>query len=334
MGGLKYLLLLALLFCAGQSQAADQYELNPHNADCIVNMSWGNLDNECAPRCEPWGVGEVGRFGAFDIGAEGRIYIADEKSNTVKVFEPDGEFVASIPMQVKRNLVDDLVVSSGKIFWLREWPGQPMKVYFVDPEAEGFGEIEVSLNPDLTSDSLGRSYSQNCSLVRESQNVVLYARQGAFSIPLFKNGAITPKEQQFRGKKFGFQTGNSRIGQIKEEAQTISGMNAAPGDIVQFDDKEEILGVVAGNPGFLHDVSGSYFLVSRMMKVQNEWNPYWVLFNAEGEELSRTRMPSRADGMNIDIPHNVKLAPDGSFFELTVDQNGVSVCKYEFPGEK
>lgn len=328
MRGIVFSLLAMTVGIAGVSRAADPYELNPHPAEVVVEAAWGESVHEFAPHCDTWGTTEVGGFGAFNLDEDGRIYIADEGSNTVKVFAADGVFLRSVPLQVERNLVDDLIVREGVIYWLREWPGRPTNIYSVAPGADEAEVFRVAVDPDLKLDHQGRPYVGNLSFAAYPEGVGLYARMLSFFVPVTRNDKPLTKVEQAAAKQRGLPDGDTRIAQIFYPATTTAGKEVEPTDVVRLNQAGEITGILAPRPGHLLGPSNGRFLTARLNKTEGEWGGYWVLHDAGGHELSRTLMPRRPDGLNIQINNTVRLASDGSFFELVVDRDCVQVVKY------
>lgn len=307
--------------------AADSFEVNPAEGREVVFVAWGDAESEFTWRGENWGVDEVARFGAFAVDKRGWIYITDEAVNSVKVFNESGEYVKAIKLNVPRNLVDDLLVDGNRIYWLREWPGVPMRVYFVEEGSTNWGEIEVSTDYELTTDYKGKVFSENCWLIKEQDGVGLFAKKRWLTIPLVINGTVIPTSEQVAHKRTGYPV---RDGRLTRTEFKRGGKNFDHGGhIVLYRDSGDKKAIDTGiKIGPIVAISKNFFLVEDVEQVDGKWFPFWILYDVEGTEISRTRMPISQSSILVETARTIRLRDDGTWYHLSVDQDGVHVLCY------
>jgi len=321
--------------CVAAAALGDPYEVNPAVEVRVMDAVWGDGPGEFTWRGDEWGMHEVTRFGPFALDDSGRIYIAEihSKRNEVLVFDREGRFVEAIPMLRERNyVVSDLAVYNGRIYWM-PWEGEPLlgpkKVFSVKSGGKSVEEIEVTSDPLLTGNIEGRhNVTGNAGFFVGPEGLSLYARRSGLCYPLVCGAESLAPAEQAAGKQYGLpMDSGARIMTIFGRKTTaLSGKEVAGGDVVRVraDGVIEKLLVSEGLIG----VAGSYFLCDTGEKVENEWRTYWVLRHTDGALLSRTRHAARDHTRMIEIRHNIRLAADGSFYELFVDDKGVHVSRW------
>ena len=327
----RWLILLSAiaLCCAVPCSHADSYELHPAAASAVINGQWGDRPGEFSWPGDMWGVGEVGRFGPFAIDASGRFYLADLVRNEVKVFERDGSFVEAVPMLQEPNLVDDLAVYDGVIYWFGETPWG-IRVLGVRPGSSELIEVELTDDPILTHRADGLRITGNCRLVAGSGGREMYVRMAGVSIPLVTGGRVVPADEQMHAKRHGLRTASGAgVAFSRESGATLSGERVDPGDIVRVLPDGRIEGVLAKNTGSPWGVTGHYLLHPDSRTVEGQYSSYFILRDETGQVISRTRMPRRGCTRGIDIDNRFRLAPDGSFYELYVNDDGVHVVRWQ-----
>jgi len=324
------------LSCVAVAALGDPYEVNPAFEVRVVEAAWGDGPGEFRWLGDEWGMHEVTTFGAFAVDDSGRIYIVQigTKRNAVQVFDRGGRFVEAIPMIRERNyVVSDLAVYNGRIYWM-PWEGEPLfgpkKVFSVKSGGKSVEEIEVTGDPLLTGNVEGRhNVTGNAGFFVSAEGLSLYARDPGLCYPLVVGTEAVAAAEQNAGKQYGLATGSGeRTMFARERCTALSGEEISGGDIVRVrgDGQVERL-LVKGEA--LKGVRGAYFLDSDCEKVEGEYRCYWVLRDRDGQLLSRTRMPQRDHTRMIDIRYNIRLAPDGSFYELFVDDKGVHVSRWD-----
>jgi hypothetical protein len=276
-----------------------------------------------------WGVGEVGRFGPFAVDASGRFYLADVVRNEVKVFEPDGSFVEAVPMLQEPSLVDDLAVCGGIIYWFGETPWG-IRVFGVRPGSSELIEVELTDDPILTHRADGLRITGNCRLVAGPGGLDMYVRMAGVSIPVVTGGQAVPACDQLGSARHGLRTASGvGIAFSRANGTALSGERVDPGDIVRVLPDGRIEATLVKNTGSPWAVAGHYLLHPDSRTVEGEYRGYFVLRDETGEVVSRTRMPRRGFGREIDIANRFRLAPDGSFYELYVNDDGAHVVRWQ-----
>jgi hypothetical protein len=276
-----------------------------------------------------WGVGEVGRFGPFAIDASGRFYLTDLVRNEVKVFGADGSFLEAVPMLQEPNLVDDLAVYDGVIYWFGETPWG-IRVLGVRPGSSELIEVELTDDPVLTRRADGLRITGNCRLVAGPGGLEMYVRMAGVSIPLVIAGRAVPACDQMGSLRHGLRTASGAgIAFSRASDATLSGERVDPGDIVRVLPDGLIEGVLAKDTGSPWAVAGRYLLHPDSRTVEGEYRGYFVLRDETGQVISRTRMPRRGFGRAIEVANRFRLAPDRSFYELYLDDGGAHVIRWQ-----
>lgn len=323
------LLSAAALCCTAACSHADPYEVNPATASIAVDVRWGDGPGDFTWPGDGWGVGEVARFGPFALDASGRIYLTDLVRNEVKIFDSDSSFVEAVPMLQEPNLVDDLAVYDGVVYWFGETPWG-IRVLGVRPGSSELTEVEVTEDSILTHRADGLRITGNCRLIASPDGLEMYVRMAGVSLPLLSGRRAVPASEQMDAKRHGLRTASGAgIAFSRESAAALSGESANPGDIVRVLPDGRIESVLARNTGSPWGAAGEYFLHPDSKTVEGEYRGYFVLRDANGQVLSRTRMPRRGSQREININNRFRLAPDGSFYELYVDDDGVHVVRWQ-----
>jgi len=272
-----------------------------------------------------WGVGEVGRFGPFAIDSSGRFYLTDLVRNEVKIFDQDGRFVEAVPMLQTPNLVDDLAVYDGTIYWFGETPWG-IRVLGVRSGSSELIDVELTSDPVLTYSAEGGRITGNCRLVASPEALEIHARQTGTSFPLLRGKRPVPAAEQSASKRHGLHTDSGvRIMTSFERSTALSGETVDKGEIVRVLPSGQIESVLTRDSGWIWGVAGHYFLHPDCKTIDGEYRCYFVLRNENGDLLSRTRKPSHSSNRQINIRDRYRLAPDGSFYELYVNDDGVHV---------
>jgi len=325
------LLCAVALCCVAVAVLGDPYEVNPAVEVRVVEASWGDVPGEFRWPGDEWGMHEVWRYGPFALDDSGRIYIADiyAEPDEVEVFDRQGRFVETIPMLQKPNIVDDLAVYKGAIYWYGQTP-RGLRVPRVKPGAESVEDVEVTSDPLLTGNIEGRhNVTGNASFFVTPEGLSFYARRSGLCYPLVRGREVVPAAEQSEAKCYGLPLSSAaRIMTIFGRRTTaLSAEEVAGGDIVRVHADGQIEKLLIRGEA-LRAVAEGYFLSTTSEKVENEWRAYWVLRHMDGALLSRTRYATRDHTRNTNIAHDIRLAPDGSFFELFVDDKGVHVSRW------
>lgn len=317
-----------LLLVGGIAVASDPFEVNPMQESIVVDAKWGDGPGEFDWRGDEWGLHMQVRFGPFTLDEQGKIYIADLVRNEVKIYNPgDGSHFENVPMLKEHNLVDDLAVYSGKIYWLGDAVGG-MRLLSVDSGSRTLSEFEIAMDPEQCFMQRGSKVYGLHRLVVTPEGINLHTRLQGFNYPLVRNEQVLSPEEQLAAKSQGLKRGGS-VAIVKTLERTIaaSGESVGPGDIVSVSSDGQILDRLL-RYGSLCDAAGDYFLVEVVEKVQGEPRSYWALYDSSVKLLSRTRMPQRDTTREVRMPNPVRLEPDGSWYQLYVDDSGVHVARF------
>jgi hypothetical protein len=325
-------LLVALgLCCVAMTALGDPYEVNSAVEVRVVEAAWGEGPGEFRWPGDEWGMHEVYRYGPFALDDSGRVYIADiyAEPDEVEVFNQRGRFIETIPMLQRPNIVDDLAVYGGAIYWYGQTPWG-IRVLRVRPGATSVEDVAVTSDSLLTWSVHGRRRMSKCSFHVSPDGLDFCARRTGVCYPLVRGTEVLDAAEQSEAKCYGLPLDSgARIMTIFGRRTTaLSGEEVAGGDIVRVRADGEIEEVLVKNEGLI-GVAGSYFLCDTGEKIENEWRTYWVLRDKNGKLLSRTRHAERDHTRTMDILYNVRLAPDGSFYELFVDDKGVHVSRWD-----
>ncbi len=177
------LLSAAALCCTAACSHADPYEVNPATASIAVDVRWGDGPGDFTWPGDQWGIGEETRFGPFALDGSGRFYLTDLVRNDVKIFDRDGHFVEAVPMLQKPNLVDDLAVYEGTIYWFGETPWG-IRVLGVRPGSSELIEVGLTDDSILTHRADGLRITGNCRLIASPEGLEMYVRMAGVSLPL------------------------------------------------------------------------------------------------------------------------------------------------------
>ncbi|MCK4512690.1 hypothetical protein KAW64_13180 [bacterium] len=304
---------------AATGSLAEPLELRPYHETLVVEAPFGEGEGMFAPRSESWGRGEVGGFGPFAVAAGGTIYIADTKANDIKIFAPDGSFVRATDMRRKNNVVHDLAICDGRIFWMDEAFGGRAYVSVLDP-VNGDTELIGAILPS----SNRRHAFGDCRLVVTDEGVSVYYNRAGKSYPVYQNGrALSAREQEEKSSVGLCPTEAPPLAFTWERTTTADG-EETHGDIVRLTPDGRPEKILVRNAGSIRGAASSCFLHTR---VEQE-RPYVVLTDYEGETLARTEMPKRGSGRAIDIPHRWRLAQDCSYYELYLTERSVCVARW------
>lgn len=325
-----------LLLCVSSGASAkDPFELNPASEQSVVSASWGNLPSQFTWPGDEWGKGEVGSFGPFCLDSEGRIYIADTAPdrNDVKVFGSNGSWLQSVPMIQWPNIVSGLAVYDGRIYWFGEAmpfmdeAGAALGRYRLlsvefNPQGQSYTLSELALNRqlNLSRDERGREFRGNCSLQVTPEGLQIFARRSNISYPLVRGSTVVSPAEQAGAKSYG----------LKSDGVNIA-FDFEHGDIVRLGPNGQIEKVLVRNAGWLWGAAGGRFLTECGQTAHGVTRMYFELRDNEGNLLSRTRMPERDCSRNIEIAGHARalqLAPDGSWYEMYVDDLGVHVSRF------
>ncbi len=319
------MLCYAVLWCAATSSRADPYEVNPASAHTVIDAAWGDSPGEFTWPGDGWGIGEVSRFGPFALDDSGRIYLTDLVRNEVKIFDRDGRFAEAVPMLQEPNLVDDLAVYDGAIYWFGETPWG-IRVVGVRPGSPELIDVELTTDPVLTYATDGGRITGNCRLVVGQEGLEMYTLRPGASFPLLRGKRVVPVAEQSASRRYGLST-DSGVGIMTcfEPAMALSGESVGEGEIVRVLPDGRIERVLVRNCGWIWGVAGDYFLHPDCETVEGEHRCYFVLRDVNGTLLSRIRTPKRNTRRTISIDKRFRLAPDGSFYGLYVDDDGVRV---------
>jgi len=325
-------LLFALgLCCVAMTALGDPYEVNPAVEVRVVEASWGDGPGEFRWPGDEWGMHEVWRYGPFALDDSGRIYIADiyAEPDEVEVFDQQGRFVEMISMLQKPNIVDDLAVYRGAIYWYGQTPWG-IRVLSVRPGAESVEDVEVTSDPLLTHTLDGKRISGNGRLAVSGEGLSFFALDAGLCYPLVRGTELVPAAEQsaLKSRGLAMESGARVTTSFGQPRTALSGEEVASGDIVRVRADGQIEKVLVRGRS-LRGVAGDYFFNADCESVEGEYRCYWVLRDRDGRLLSRTRMPQRDHTRTIAIRYNVRLTPDGSFYELFVDDKGVHVSRWD-----
>ncbi len=317
--------------CVAMAALGDPYENNPAVEVRVVDAPWGDGPGEFRWPGDEWGMHEVYRYGPFALDDSGRIYIADiyAEPDEVEVFDQQGRFVEMIPMLQKPNIVDDLAIYRGAVYWYGQTPWG-IRVLSVRPGAKSVEDIEVASDSLLTWTAHGRRRMSKCSFQVSADGLDFCARRTGVCYPLVRGmEAVAPAEQSaLKSYGLGMESG-ARIMFSFRRTTALSGEEVAGGDVVRVRADGQIEKVLVRNTSQPLGVAGDYFLHTELEEIQGEWRGYWAIRDEHGKLLSRTRKPQRDYTRTIDIRYNIRLAPGGSFYELFVDDNGVHVSRWD-----
>ncbi len=325
---LRLFLVLALL-SVSRIAIADPYEVNPYHEELVVEAFFGEAEEMFAPHSEGWGLGEVGGFGPFAVGDGGMIYIADRGSNTVKIFDsnrpPHENFIQSVSMKKRRNLVHDLAVYDGQIFWMGETVFGPRRIFKLDPATGDTTLIRVTNSPELTTNPRGKRIGRSCRLVRTEEGIALWNMSWNKCYPVFRGGVVLDPTAQESEESPGLRSSKRApaIGFTKEKTVTTSG-DSTHADIVILDAAGRPERILVRNASYPYGLADNCFLHSDGKKVEGEWREYLAVTAYDGRLLHRTRMLRRPCLVHrgIDIrPTRFRLAPGGSYYELYLTEN-------------
>lgn len=325
---LSVLLCIAALSCITTSSHADSYEVNPATARVVVDAAWGDGPGEFPWPGDGWGMGEVGSFGTFALDDSGRIYIADVTRNEVKIFDRAGDFVEAVPMIQKYSSVDDMAVYGGGIYWLRvsPWIGP---VFGVRPGSSELIEMQVTGDAYPTERHRPNTFYSR-DLVATPEGLDIFVQRSGLSIPLLRGTRAVPVDEQMAAAHHGLRTpSGAGIRFNRESAVTPSGEVVDPGDIVRVLPDGRIESVLVKYAASPEGVAGEYFLHTDCETVEGEFRCYLVVRDEYGTLLSRTRTLKHGGRRAIDIDNRYRLAADGSFYGLYVDDESVRVLCWE-----
>ena len=298
---------------------AEPLEIRPYHETLVVEAPFGEGEGMFAPRSQYWGRGEVGGFGPFAVAAGGTIYIADTKANDIKIFGPDGDFIRATDMRRKNDIVHDLAVCDGRIFWMREAVGGRAYVSVLDP-ATGDTELIGAMLPS----SEDRHAFGGCRLVVTDEGVSVYYILAAKSYPVHQNGrALSAREQEEKSSS-GLQPTTAPPLAFTWKRATTTGGEETHGDIVCLAPDGRPEKILVRNAGSVRGAASSCFLHTRM----EQERPYVVVTDYEGETLARTEMRKRGSSRAIEIPHRWRLAEDCSYYELYLTERSVCVARW------
>lgn len=317
------MLCAAVCLCAAAGSLADPLEIRPYRETLLVEAPFGEEEGMFAPRSASWGRGEVGGFGPFAVGADGRIYAADTKVNRVNIFAPDGAFVESVDMQQRHHLVDDLAVCKGWIFWMRETRWGGCSIVALDPATGDTTLVEVAPSTDNADAPVWPVFG-DWSLVATGESVSLFRLRVGESYPVYQNGRVLGAREREAGVKRGLNAPPApSLAFTREKTVTTTG-EETHGDIVRLapDGRPEKILVRSG--GRIYGVAPSCFLHPRL----EQERPYVVVTDYEGETLARTAMPRRPLSRAIEIRRRWYLAEDCSYYELYLTEDSVCVARW------
>ncbi len=308
---------------AATGSLVEPLEIRPYHETLVVEAPFGEGEGMFAPCSESWGRGEVGGFGPFAVAAGGTIYIADTKANDIKIFAPDGNFVRATDVRRKNNVVHDLAINDGRIFWMREAVGGRAYVSVLDP-ATGDTELIGAMLPSSSLDARGRHAFGGCRLVATDEGVSVFYTRAARSYPVYQNGrALNGREQEEKSSAGLRPTEAPPLAFTWERTTTTDG-EETHGDIVRLTPDGRPEKILVRNAGSIRGAASSCFLHTR---VEQE-RPYVVVTDYEGETLARTELRKRGSSRAIDIPHRWRLAQDCSYYELYLTERSVCVARW------
>jgi hypothetical protein len=305
--------LVALMTLAGSASAADPFEQHPYHMTSIVTVDFGHGDSLLPAYRKDWGRYEVGRFGPFTVGADGTVYLADIDRNAVLVFSPTGAYRRSIPMLKRPNLVDDLVVQDGALYWLGNSMFGP-KAYRLDLATGDTLGIWISNDPQLQMLG-GKRTSGILRLEALPTGVGLVKRTSGERMPLVQAGRILAPTAQLAAKSVGSLPDLPTVGFTLKDTVTTSGERTYA-DIVCLDAVGRPEKILLRNAGPPEDQRGRYFF---MRHLQQE-HSYYVVMDLEGNTLTWTRIPRRILHREINLAKEFELREDGSFYELYLSE--------------
>jgi hypothetical protein len=311
------------LWAAGGSPA-EPLEISPYHETLVVEAPFGEEEGMFASRSDSWGRGEVGGFGPFAVGADGRIYIADTKANDVKIFTPGGSFAQSVDMRHKPNLVHDLAVHEGRIFWMGETIWGQCLIFALDPATGDTTRIEATLSLDPSSGTRGRPISGDCRLVVTDDGVSLFSLRAGKSYPVYQQGRVLRAHEREAQQKHGLDATSAPSIAFTWERTTTTAGEETHGDIVRLASDGRPEKILVRNAGAIYGAVSSCFIHSRV----EQGRPYMVVTDYEGETLARTVTPKRLSSRAIEIPHRRRLAEDCSYYELYLTERSVCVARW------
>ena len=309
---------------AATGSLAEPLEIRPYHETLVVEARFGEDESMFAPRSDNWGRGEVGGFGPFAVGADGRIYIADTKANDVKIFTPDGSFAQSVDMRHKPNLVHDLAVHEGRIFWMGETIWGQRLIFALDPATGDTTRIEATLSPDSSSGARGRSVFGACSLVATDEGVSLFCSRAAKRYPVYQHGRVLRAHEREAVEKRGLSATSGPSIAFTWEKTVTTGGEETHGDIVRLAPDSRPERILVRNAGAIHGVAPGCFLHGRV----EQGRSFMVITDYEGETLARTAVRKRSSSRAIEIPHRWRLAEDCSYHELYLTKDSVCVARW------
>lgn len=320
----KAVLSVAICLWSATGSVTEPLEIGPYRETLVVEARFGEEEGMFAPRSESWGKGEVGGFGPFAVGGDGTIYISDTKANDVKIFAPDGTFVQSVDMRHKHNLVHDLAVCDGRIFWMGETIWGIRLIFVLDPATGDTTRTEATLDPDPSSGARSHPVFGACSLFATNESVSLHCSRAGKSYPVYQHGRVVRASEREAGAKRGLgATSAPSLAFTWEKTVTTAGQETH-GDIVRLTPDGRPEKILVRSAGSVHGVAPSCFLHGRME--QNR--ACMVVTNYEGETLARTAVRKRSFDRAIDIPHRWRLADDCSYYELYLTEDSVCVARW------
>lgn len=318
----------AVLSCCATTSQADLYEVNPATAHVVVDAAWGDGPGDFTWPGDGWGMREVGSFGTFALDDSGHIYIADVTRNEVKIYDRAGDFVEALPLIQGHSSVDDLAVYDGGIYWLRAspWIGP---VFGVRPGSSELIEIQVTGDAYPTERHRPNTFYGR-ALVATPEGLEVLVQRSGLSVPLLRGARLVPVSEQMAGAHRGLRTpSGAGIRFNYDDATTLYGERVDPGDLVRVLQDGSIERVLAKNTSWPEGVEGKYLLHIDCATVEDEFRCYFVVVDEYGTLLSRTRTLKHGGKRMIDISNRYRLAPDGSFYGLYIDDDGVRVLCWE-----
>jgi len=301
---------------------ADPFEVSPYRVSSEITVKFGTGENELAPRSEDWGKNEeVGRFGPFTVDEDGTVYLADIRKNTVMIFSAEGTYQRSVPMKKSSNLVDDLVVQDGALYWIGEtpWGHRAYRLDLANGDTLGFA---VSDDPSLRQIA-GKRATGNLRLEILDRGIGLVDRSAGTCVPLVRDEQVLPPAQQLAMKASGSQPGQPAVGFTWEDTITTSGERTW-GDVVLLDEAGRPAKILMKNAAPPDDVAGRCFL----LRYHQQGSRYFVVMDLDGQTLTRTRIPDRKLDREIHPAKFLELGEDGSFWELYLtEENGQLECR-------
>ncbi len=321
-------LALSVLLLASPAMAGDLLEVAPHRVMAEIVIGFGTEPHQLAPRHSGWGRREVGAFGPFTVDSDGRVYIADTKANAVKVFTADGGFERQIPMLKEPNVVSQMAVCDGGLYWLGD-SAFGLAAYRLDIGTGDTLRVDLADQPEFRRIREGddRRTHGLAGLQLSGDGLAIIHRYRGIRMPVVVGGGILAPAVQITATTRGSTPGRPAVGFTVGDQYTTSG-EYTRGDLVLLDELGRPAKILVRNtePGL---VRGEYIF---MRHYEPGHGIYRDVRTLDGELVSRTRSrwrsADRMRGRDIDLATEYELQEDGTFHQLyLVEDEGQMECR-------